>query len=91
MVLLAQKFKKFLKKKDPPIRDKNSFRKPLDRVKEKEKNRDERKERGSVYFGCNRLGHLRIDYLLKKKLLRKKKKALLAAWDDSDSFSSEEE
>ena len=54
MVLLAQKFRKFLKKKDPPTRDKKSFRKPLDRVKEKEKDRDEKKERSSVYFGCNR-------------------------------------
>ena len=91
MVLLARKFRRFLKKKDPSTRSKNSFRKSLDRVKEKEKDRDERKEMSNVYFGCNRLGHLRIDYPLEKKMLRKKKKALLAVWEDSDSSSSEEE
>ena len=34
MVLLYRKFRKFLKKNDPPTRGKNLFRKPLDRVKE---------------------------------------------------------
>ena len=78
MVLLAQKFRKFLKKKDPPIRGKNSFRKSLDRVKEKEKDRDERKERSNICFGCNRLGYLRIDYPLEKKMLKKKKKSVVS-------------
>ena len=90
MVLLAHKFRKFFKKKDPPIRGKNSFRKFLDRIKEKEKDRDERKKRSSICFGCNRSGHLRIDCSLEKKMLRKKKKALLAVWDDSDISSSKE-
>ena len=40
MILLARKFRKFLKKKDPPIRGKKYFRNLLDRVKEKEKDRE---------------------------------------------------
>ena len=35
MVLLARKFKKNFKKKGPPVRGKNSFRKLLDRMKER--------------------------------------------------------
>ena len=62
MALLAHKFRKLLKRKDPLIRSKKSFTKPLDRVKEKEKDRDERKERNNVCFGCNKSRHLRIDY-----------------------------
>ena len=85
MVLLARKFKKFLKRKDPPIRRKNSYRKLLDRMREKEKERDKRKEKSTICFGCNRPRHLRIDYPLEKKMFRKKKKVLLAAWDYSDS------
>ena len=74
MVLLACEFKKFFKKKGPPIRGKNSFKKPLDRMKEKENDKNERKERCSIFFGCNILRHLRIDYPLKNKCLRKRRK-----------------
>ena len=69
MVLLAHKFRKFLRIKDPLTRSKNSFKKPIDREKEKEKDRDERKERSNVCFRYNKLGHLRIDCPLEKIML----------------------
>ena len=90
MVLLAHKFRKFLKKKDLLIRGKKSYRKLLDRMRKK-KEKDERKEKSNICFRCNRPGCLRIDCLLEKKIFRKKKKTLLATCDDSDSSSFEEE
>ena len=51
MALLAHNFRKFLRKKGPPIRGKNSYRKSLDRVIEKEKEKDKKKEKNNVFYG----------------------------------------
>ena len=80
MVLLAHKFKKKFRKKGPPIRSRKSFRKSLDRGKEKEKDKDERKKKSNVCYGCNRLGHLRIECPLEKKILKKGRKHYWLHW-----------
>ena len=49
------------------------------------------KKKSNVCYGCNKLGHLKIDCPLDRKIFRRKKKALLVGWDDSDTSSSEEE
>ena len=91
MILLTHKFRKFLKKKDPLFKGKNSYRKPLDRVREKEREKDERKKKNNICYRCNRSRHFMTECLLEKKIFRRKKKALLVAWDDSDNSSSKEE
>ena len=59
--LLTHKFKKFLKRKSLSIRGKNFYRKPLDRVREKENEKDERKEKSNICYECNRSRHLGLN------------------------------
>ncbi|GAV65056.1 LOW QUALITY PROTEIN: UBN2 domain-containing protein, partial [Cephalotus follicularis] len=44
-----------------------------------------------ICFECNKPGHYKIDFPLKKKELLKKKKTMIATWDDSDDSSSDED
>ena len=76
VVLLARKFKKFLK------HDRKNRRSLI-------KESDEKPKRSEVIcYECNKPGHIKPDC---PQLKHGKKKAMVATWDDSDSSESESE
>ena len=86
VALLIRKFKRFLRRRGPPPKEKSLFKRNQPRGKEKE----EEKEVAKVCYNCKKPGHFNFECPSSRRE-PKKKKAYTATWDDCDTSSDEEE